>query len=97
MEMLKAAGSRKVVGTKQGLRAVRAGTVEFPSFPVSWFDLSSRAYKTMRTESIPIQVRAGAQAALGALDETGDEADTMPMPDGIDLDPSLLHNQNEEK
>ena len=27
MEMLKAAGSRKVVGTKQVLRAVRAGTV----------------------------------------------------------------------
>ena len=27
MEMLKAAGSRKVVGTKQVLRAIKAGTV----------------------------------------------------------------------
>ncbi len=69
------------------VRAVKAGTVEFPSIPVAWYDLGKRAYVTVNTDKIPIQVKAGAQATLGALDETGDETDALPMPDGIDLDP----------
>ena len=69
------------------VRAVKAGTVEFPSIPVAYYDLGKRSYVTVNTDKIPIQVKAGAQATLGALDETGDEADTLPMPDGIDLDP----------
>ena len=69
------------------VRAVKAGTVEFPSIPVAYYDLGKRAYATVRTDKIPIQVKAGAQATLGALDEAGGETDILPMPDGIDLDP----------
>ena len=69
------------------VRPVKAGTVEFPSLPVAYYDLDRRAYVEVKTESIPIQVKAGAQAALGALDETGDETDVFPLPDGVDLDP----------
>ena len=69
------------------MRALKTGTLEFPSLPVSYYDLSRRAYVTVRTEMIPIQVKAGAQAALGALDETGEEAEILPFPDGVDLDP----------
>lgn len=67
------------------VRAVSAGTVEFPALEVSWFDRDARAYRTVRTEPIPIQVKAGEQAALGALDEIGGETDEFPMPDGLDL------------
>jgi len=69
------------------VRAVKAGTVEFPSLSVSYYDLAKRAYVTRRTETIPVQVKAGAQATLGALDETGEETDAFPLPDGVDLDP----------
>ena len=64
------------------VRSVKAGTVEFPSLPVSYYDLDRRAYVTRRTESIPIQVKAGLQVVL--TEEGGEE---LPMPDGIDLDP----------
>ena len=67
------------------VRAVKAGTVEFPSVPVAYFDAKARAYRTVQTEPIPIQVKAGEQAALGALDEAGGETDEFPMPDGLDL------------
>ena len=67
------------------VRTVKAGTVEFPSIDVSFFDAKSRTYRTIRTEPIPIQVRAGEQAALGALDEAGGETDEFPHPDGLDL------------
>ena len=68
------------------VRAVKTGTVEFPALSVSYYDLGARAYVTRRTETIPVQVKAGAQATLGTLDETGDETDVYPLPDGIDLD-----------
>ena len=67
------------------VRAVKAGTVEFPSLDVAWFDPKARTYRTTRTEPIPIQVKAGEQAALGALDAVGGETDEFPMPDGLDL------------
>ena len=67
------------------VRAVKAGTVEFPSVEVSYFDVKTRSYRTVRTEPIPIQVKAGEQAALGSLDEAGGETDEFPMPDGLDL------------
>lgn len=68
------------------VRALKTSTLEFPSLPISYYDLSRRAYVTVRTDSIPVQVKAGAQAALGALDQTGEEAEVFPLPDGIDLD-----------
>ena len=64
------------------VRSVKAGTVEFPSLPVSFYDLNRRAYVTCATESIPIQVKAGLQVVL--TEEDGEE---FPLPDGIDLDP----------
>ncbi len=67
------------------IRAVKAGTVEFPALDVAWFDPGTRTYRATRTEPIPIQVKAGEQAALGALDEVGGETDEFPMPDGLDL------------
>ena len=67
------------------VRAVKAGTVEFPAFDVSWFDPNTRTYRTIRTEPIPVQVKAGEQAALGALDAVGGETDEFPMPDGLDM------------
>ena len=69
------------------VRTIKAGTVEFPSISVSYFDLDARTYVTRRTERIPVQVKAGAQATLGGLDATGDEAEVFPLPDGVDLDP----------
>ncbi len=68
------------------VRAVKAGTVEFPPLSVSYYDLGKRAYVTVRTEMIPVQVKAGAQAALGELGELDDD-ETFPFPDGIDVDP----------
>ena len=67
------------------IRAVGAGTVEIPSIEISWFDVKSRTYKTVRTEEIPVQIKAGEQATLGAIDEIGGETDCFPLPDGISL------------
>lgn len=69
------------------VRAVRAGTVEFPSIPVAYYDLATRSYKTVMTKPIPVQIRAGAQASLGDLDDATDGEDAFPMPDGLVLDP----------
>ena len=63
------------------VRSTKAGTVEFPSLPVSYYDLDRRAYVTRKTDSIPIQVKAGLQVVL--TEEDGEE---FPFPDGIDLD-----------
>ena len=68
------------------VRAIKAGTVEFPSFSVSYYDLDARTYVTRRTETIPVQVKAGVQATLGALDASGEDTDVFPLPDGVDLD-----------
>ena len=57
--------------------------MEFPSLPVSYYDLDRRAYITRTTDTIPIQVKAGLQVVL--TDESSGEE--FPMPDGIDLDP----------
>ena len=65
------------------IRSVKAGTVEFPSLSVSYYDLDRRAYVTRTTESIPVQVKAGLQVVL--TDDDGGEE--FPLPDGIDLDP----------
>ena len=65
------------------VRSTKAGTVEFPSLPVSYYDLDRRAYVTRKTDSIPIQVKAGLQVVL-TDDEGGEE---FPLPDGVDLDP----------
>lgn len=65
------------------VRALKAGTVEFPSLEVSYYNLARRGYETVRTDAIPVQVKAGAQAALDVSDE---ETDAFPPPDGVDLD-----------
>ena len=67
------------------LRAIGAGTVEIPSVSVAWFDLRSRSYRIGRTVAIPVQIKAGEQATLGAIDEVGGETDEFPLPDGISL------------
>ena len=67
------------------VRAVGAGTVEIPSVAVAWFDLHSRKYRIERTIPIPVQIKAGEQATLGAIDEIGGETDEFPAPDGISL------------
>ena len=67
------------------VRAIGAGTVEIPSVPVAWFDLRSRSYRVDRTVAIPVQIKAGEQATLGAIDEIGGETDEFPVPDGISL------------
>ncbi len=68
------------------VRARKAGTVEFPSLTVAFFDVASRTYRMCRTESIPVQVKAGAQVALGLSDDDADGDGAFPMPDGLDLD-----------
>ena len=68
------------------VRARKAGTVEFPSLPIAFFDVRTRTYHTLRTESIPVQVKAGAQVALGLSDDDADGEGDFPMPDGLDLD-----------
>ncbi len=68
------------------VRPLKAGTVEFPALPVSFYDLSKRAYATRLTESMPVQVRAGVQAALGTLDDESADVEAFPMPDGLDYD-----------
>ncbi len=67
------------------VRPLKAGTVEFPSLPVAYYDVARRAYVTRQTASFPIQVKAGAQAALGALGEAEGDTDEFPLPDGLDL------------
>ena len=67
------------------VRAIKAGTVEFPALPIAFFDAAARAYRTVQTESIPVQVKAGAQVALGLNEDDGSE-EAFPMPDGLDLD-----------
>lgn len=66
------------------VRALKAGTVEFPSIDVSYFDVQSRRYRTVKTDPIPIQVKAGEQAALGVA-ESLDDDETFPMPDGLEI------------
>ncbi len=67
------------------VRALEAGTVEFPPLSVSYFDIPSRSFRDVRTEAIPVQIKAGAQVVLGGGEDDADD-DAMPMPDGIDLD-----------
>lgn len=67
------------------VRTLKAGTVEFPALPFTYFSLATRSYVTVSSDPIPIQVKAGVQAALGDLDELTDD-DTFPLPDGLDLD-----------
>ena len=61
------------------IRPVKAGTVEFPAMKFSYFDLESAKVQTVETPPMPIQVKAGAQAALGEVDDSED----WPIPDGI--------------
>lgn len=66
------------------VRAMKAGTVEFPSVEAAYFDAGARVYRTVRTAPIPVQVKAGVQAALQTVADDDGE-DDFPMPDGIDL------------
>lgn len=66
------------------VRALKAGTVEFPALPIAYFDIATRRYHELHTESLPVQVKAGEQVALALIDE--EEGEAFPMPDGLDLD-----------
>ena len=77
-------GTARVVTWR--VRARQAGTVEFPALPVAFFDVRARKYRILRTESIPVQVKAGAQVALGLSEDDADGEGDFPMPDGLDLD-----------
>lgn len=67
------------------MRVLKAGTIEFPSLEVAYYDLSQREYKVFRTSPIPVQVKAGAQIAL-QVEELSDGEIPFPLPDGIELD-----------
>ena len=67
------------------MRVMKAGTIEFPPLEVGVYDLTERAYKILKTEAIPVQVKAGAQIALKLDEENLDGEIPFPMPDGIDL------------
>jgi hypothetical protein len=67
------------------MRVLKAGTIEFPSLEVAVYDLSKREYKVIKTQPIPIQVKAGAQIALQVDEHLNDEI-PFPFPDGIILD-----------
>ena len=69
------------------VRPLKAGTVDFPSLPVSYYDINRQAYVTRKTESFPVQVKAGVQAALGDMNDAVDESEVFPLPDGLDFDP----------
>lgn len=68
------------------VRAVKAGTVEFPPLDLSYFDTVRRAYVTVRTAAIPVQAKAAAQAVIAGVETGPADAGTFPMPDGLDLD-----------
>jgi hypothetical protein len=38
------------------LRPTAAGTIELPSIPVSYYDVASRAYRTVHTQPLPVRV-----------------------------------------
>ena len=67
------------------VRALRAGTFEFPPLEFAYYDLGKREYVVRRTDPIPIQISAAAQAALSGDDLSASAG--MPMPDGFELDP----------
>jgi len=69
------------------VRALQAGTREFPALPFSWYDSATRRYATVTTEPIPVQVKAGAQVTLGAETAEPADEDVYPSPDGLDLTP----------
>lgn len=68
------------------VRAVKAGTVEFPPLDLSYFDTVRRAYVTARTAAIPVQAKAAAQAVIAGVETGSTDSGSFPMPDGLDLD-----------
>lgn len=70
------ATSKTEEGRKQfvySLRPLAADVREFPAIPVSYFDVDQERYRTLRTEPIPLEVRAAA-ARLAAGDITAGDA-----------------------
>ncbi len=68
------------------VRALKAGTWEFPSLPVAYFNVKSKTYETVFTEPFPMQVKAGAQATLLMHDDDILQEEDFPLPDALDTD-----------
>lgn len=85
-EFFKVSGNPKQMPSSGGtvvwqwrLRPVLAGTTEFPSIPVSYFDPVAETYVDAGTSPIPVQIAPAAQAVLG----DADDSEAWPMPDGL--------------
>ena len=65
------------------VRPMREGCYDFPSLAFAYVDGSSGATNTIRTQPLPVHVKAGAQAALAALE---DESAENALPDGLFVD-----------
>ncbi len=74
------------------LRPLRAGLLEIPPLALGWFERSTRAYRTVLTEAVPLRVHPSAQLVL--LGDDGEQVATalppaLRLPDSPELPPSL--------
>ncbi len=79
------------------VRPIHAGTLEFPSIRIAYYDTDAHAYKTVLTPPIPIQARATTQVVSDAPDASADaglflRAEDLPVPAAatVTADPSPL-------
>lgn len=72
------------------VRPLRAGTLEFPSIRMAYYDTQRRAYVTVQTDPIPVQARATTQIASATEgDEDLDpEAETQSLAAAAGPDPA---------
>ncbi len=68
------------------VRALKAGTWEFPALPIAYFNVKSKTYETVFTQPFPMQVKAGAQATLLMHDDEVLGEEEFPLPDALDID-----------
>lgn len=52
------------------IRPIRAGTIELPPIEVSYYDIYAQAYRTVRTEPIPLRANKALEAAEDILIDT---------------------------
>lgn len=59
------------------LRPIKNGCLEIPTLPISWFDKTTRTYRTAQTFAVPLYAHASAQLVL--LDDDGEQKfSTLP-------------------
>ena len=71
-------GVREGVAFSYHLRPIRAGLLELPPMSYAWFERSSRSYRTVLSDAVPIRVRPSEQVVLA--ETTGDSARKLPPP-----------------